>query len=119
MQMKTIDPIEALRQANGDSPAMLEQAEVHSAAYGIASAPDSRGLPVKDARFSNGGGYSATVTNGRGDDVPYPVDVARVDGVTTHATDPVDFGHTLTPVPEDGFGAAASGVDNIIRNGRG
>jgi hypothetical protein len=117
--MKPINPVEALRQAGGGNPQVEEQAQVHRAAYDIASAPDSRGLPARDATFSNGGGYSSLVSAGRGDDTPFPQDVAAVGGTRTSATDPVDFGHTLTPVPEDGFGAAASGVDAIIRNGRG
>ena len=116
--MKPIDPVEALRQAGGGSPRVEEQAEAHASAYGrIETKPDpATGLPARDAIFSNGGGYSATVTSGRGDDVPYPQDVAAVSGQRSSVDpEPQDFGHRLTPVPEDGFGAAASGVDAIVR----
>lgn len=119
--MNKLDPIKSLRDAGGDSPAMLEQAQIAAAGYGrVATEPDpATGLPVKDATFNNGGGYSSLVSAGRGDTTDFPENVASVSGTRSSVDpEPIDFGHRLTPVPEDGFGAAASGVDAIVRGGR-
>jgi hypothetical protein len=119
--MKPINPIESLRQVGGGNPQVEEQAQVHSSAYGIASAPDpATGLPVKDATFNNGGGYSASINpGGPGDTTDFPQDVAAL-SATRSSVDPNarDFGHELTPNEPDGWEDRGSGVDNIIRNGR-
>jgi hypothetical protein len=124
--VKKLDPYQSLREVNGVTPRTEEQAQFANAAYGRIeedpAPPDkATGLPLKDAIFSNGGGYSALVSpGGAGDDTPFPENVAAVSGTrSTVDPAPIDFGHRLTPVPEDGFGAAASGVDAIIRRGRG
>lgn len=114
--MNKMNPTQSLRDVNGDSPAMLEQAQVAASAYGRIEDQPSR--PARDATFNNSGGYGSLVSAGRGDDVPFPQDVAAVGGVRSSAAEPTDFGHKLTPVPEDGFTDRGSGITNIIRNGR-
>jgi len=118
--MKQIDPVEALRQVGGGNPRVEEQAEVHSAAHGrIRTEPDAAtGLPAHDSTLSWGGGYSATVSSGRGDDVPFPQDVAGVSGVRTSVNpEPQDFPQ-LTANEPDGFADRGSGIANITGRGR-
>jgi hypothetical protein len=123
--MKPMTPIKTLREVGGETPRTLEQAEFANAAYGrieTEPAPPDRstGLPLKDATFNNSGGYSSSINpGGPGDTTDFPENVAAVSGARSSVDpEPQDFGHRLTPVPEDGFGAAASGVDAIVRNRR-
>jgi len=122
--MKSMTPIKTLREVGGETPSMLEQAEFANSAYGRIETepapPDaSTGLPVKDATLSWGGGYSATVSSGRGDDIPFPEDVAGVSGRRSNVDpQPVDFGHELTANEPDGFEDRGSGIANIVRGGR-
>jgi hypothetical protein len=123
--MKSMTPIKTLREVNGETPGMIEQAQFADAAYGRVeedpTPPDrATGLPVKDAIFSNGGGYSALVSpGGAGDDTPFLENVAALSG-TRSTVDPNarDFPR-LTANEPDGFTDRGSGVDNIIRRGRG
>jgi hypothetical protein len=123
--MKSMTPLKTLREVNGETPHMQELAEFANAAYGRVETepapPDRTGgvpMPVKDAVFSNGGGYGSLVSAGRGDDVPFPEDVARVGGVRS-SVDPRAREFTpVTPNEPDGWEDRGSGVNNIIRGGR-
>lgn len=122
--MKKLDPVESLRQVGGETPAMAEQAQVAAAAYGRIeeepAPPDAAtGLPMPahDSTLSWGGGYSATVSSGRGDDVPFPQEVAGVNGVRSSVNPEPSFGD-VTPNEPDGFTDSGSGVENITRGRR-
>lgn len=123
--MKSMTPIKTLREINGTTPGMLEQAEFANAAYGrieTEPAPPDRAtglpMPAHDATFSNGSGYASTINpGGPRDDMNFPENVARVDGVRSNVDPRPSFGD-VTPNEPDGFEDRGSGVDNIIRNGR-
>jgi hypothetical protein len=123
--MKQLDPYQSLRDVNGVTPSMQEQAQVANAALGridIEPAPPDKAtglnMPVKDATLNWGGGYSMSVNpGGPNDDTPFPADVAGVSGRRSNVDPRPDFGD-VTPNAPDGFEDRGSGVNNIIRNGR-
>jgi len=123
--MKEMTPLKTLREINGETPGMLEQAQFADAAYGRIEqdpAPPSKsgGLPagMHDAVFSNGGGYSGLVSpGGPGDTTEFPANVAGLNATHSRVDPRPDFSN-VTPNQPDGFGDRGSGIDNIIRNGR-
>jgi hypothetical protein len=111
--MKPMNPVEALRQVGGGDGASQEQAEFHDRAYGRIEQPDATGNAAHDTTLNWGGGNRSVNPGGPGDDTNFPENVAGVSGERSTADpQPQDFGHKLTSVPEDGFGAAGS-WDNL------
>jgi hypothetical protein len=125
--VKKLEPYQSLRDVNGVTPSMQEQAQCAAAAYGRVeedpAPPDAAtGLPMpaNDATLNWGGGYSMSINpGGPNDNTPFPEDVARVSGRRSSVSPvPQDFGHALTPNEPDGFEDRGSGIGNITGRGR-
>jgi hypothetical protein len=125
--VKQMTPIKTLREVGGETPRTLEQAEFANAAYGrieTEPAPPDRStglpMPAHDATFNNSGGYGSSINpGGPNDNMPFPENVAAVSGRRSSVDPNAQDFPRLTANEPDGFEDRGSGVDNIIRRGRG